>query len=396
MNILFVSDFIFNPIIGGTERVTDILSRELVNVGYKVFYLCGPVSNSSYLDYDFPAEVHLLPEPGGYDNNVNCCFLKEIVSRCNIDIVINQRGWVPYFDRVIDLNIPVVNVVHTTLGGFVQLNMNLLFRHEKDFIGYAKYSVKIAIYPIYIFIKWIHFWHILLSHYRHIAKTSKAIIFLSNHYAELFNKIITNISTSCYVGSIPNPTPLPAQYEINEKEKILLYVGRLTRAEKRPDRLLKVWERLHLKFLDWKLVFVGDGEERLVLEEYAYKYNLKNVTFVGEKRNVNDYYKKASFICLTSNFEGWGMSLVEGMSYGCVPIVFNSFQAASDIIEDSVDGILVRPYSIKEYSNKLEEIMLDDSIRAQMSKAASYKALLFSPANIMKKWDALFNRLISS
>ena len=80
MNILFVSDFIFNPIIGGTERVTDILSRELVNVGYKVFYLCGPVSNSSYLDYDFPAEVHLLPEPGGYDNNVNCCFLKEIVS----------------------------------------------------------------------------------------------------------------------------------------------------------------------------------------------------------------------------------------------------------------------------------------------------------------------------
>ena len=135
MNILFVSDFIFNPIIGGTERVTDILSRELVNVGYKVFYLCGPVSNSSYLDYDFPAEVHLLPEPGGYDNNVNCCFFKEIVSRCNIDIVINQRGWVPYFDRVIDLNIPVVNVVHTTLGGFVQLNMNLLFRHEKDFIG---------------------------------------------------------------------------------------------------------------------------------------------------------------------------------------------------------------------------------------------------------------------
>ena len=45
-----------------------------------------------------------------------------------------------------------------------------------------------------------------------------------------------------------------------------------------------------------------------------------------------DYYKKASFICLTSNFEGWGMSLVEGMSYGCVPIVLNSFQATDAFI----------------------------------------------------------------
>ena len=43
MNILFVSDSPFNPILGGLERVTDVLARELQNRGHTINYLCGKI-----------------------------------------------------------------------------------------------------------------------------------------------------------------------------------------------------------------------------------------------------------------------------------------------------------------------------------------------------------------
>ena len=67
------------------------------------------------------------------------------------------------------------------------------------------------------------------------------------------------------------------------------------------------------------------------MQQKVKSYNLKNVFFEGRQSDVAQYYKKASFICLTSNFEGWGMVLTEGMQYGCIPMTFNNYGAAYEI-----------------------------------------------------------------
>lgn len=47
---------------------------------------------------------------------------------------------------------------------------------------------------------------------------------------------------------------------------------------------------------------------------------------------------------MASAFEGFGLVLVEAMSYGVVPMAFNSFSNCSDIIDDDKNGILVTPF----------------------------------------------------
>ncbi|WP_373730662.1 glycosyltransferase, partial [Bacteroides heparinolyticus] len=52
----------------------------------------------------------------------------------------------------------------------------------------------------------------------------------------------------------------------------------------------------------------------------------KQRTLCPRLRNSRD----ASILCLTSDFEGWGMVLTEAMTFGAIPVVFESFASVKD------------------------------------------------------------------
>lgn len=60
MNILFVNDIPFNPIGGGLERVTDILTKEQLRRGHTIYYLYCKLrpKRQILLDYQFPVRVY--------------------------------------------------------------------------------------------------------------------------------------------------------------------------------------------------------------------------------------------------------------------------------------------------------------------------------------------------
>ena len=174
---------------------------------------------------------------------------------------------------------------------------------------------------------------------------------------------------------------------------MILYVGRLDRIEKSPLRLIKIWEKLYKKHPDWKLVLVGGGEYMGTMVNYVNSHHIRRVYFEGSQTDVLSYYQKASFICLTSNYEGWGMALTEGMQYGCIPFTFNSYGAASDIIEDKVSGCLIRPFSLRDYAKRLSKLMQDEALRVQMSREAQKKVQEFDSENVVAMWDGLFKSL---
>ena len=70
------------------------------------------------------------------------------------------------------------------------------------------------------------------------------------------------------------PTQEPAK---TPKEKIVLYAGRFQRCHKRIDRLLKIWKRIEQQNPEWRLVIVGDGEERGDLEKQARRLKLQPI-----------------------------------------------------------------------------------------------------------------------
>ena len=102
-----------------------------------------------------------------------------------------------------------------------------------------------------------------------------------------------------------------------QREKRVVYVGRLTYWDKRLDRLLAVWERIYQRFPEWRLCFVGEGEESVNLRKIVADKGVQRVEFLGWHNNPTQFYRTSEIVCMTSASEGCPMALLEAQQCGC-------------------------------------------------------------------------------
>ena len=393
MNLLFVNDIPFNPFAGGLERVTDVLVKELLKRGYTIYYLSAKVNSlqNSLLNYEYPVPLYQLPNYGLFENDGNITFYKNLQKELRIDVVINQRGIGGYFNSMLSITTTkLVSVIHSTPEGNILLYSNRITDLSAPYLINLKRIIKRSVMLPY--------WRKKAmkerkSKYNELAFYSDAIVTLSERCIGIMKSFI-DIPFNARIISIPNPNTFNSpNVLLKQKQKTIIYVGRLTKLEKEPLRLLKIWKILHNNFPNWKLKIIGEGEEKENMRKYVENKRLNNVFFEGAQFDVMKYYKEASFVCLTSNFEGWGMVLTEGMQYGCIPFTFNNYGAAFDIIDDGLNGCLISAFDIKEYANRLSELMSNELKRLKMSKAAIDKVKKFSVEKVADKWEELFMNL---
>jgi glycosyltransferase involved in cell wall biosynthesis len=72
---------------------------------------------------------------------------------------------------------------------------------------------------------------------------------------------------------------------------------------------------------------------------------------------------------LPSYYEGLPMSLLEAMAWGLAPIC-TPIGSIPEYIEDGVNGLLVRPGDVEELAEKIECVVLDGNLRAQLGQRA--------------------------
>lgn len=90
------------------------------------------------------------------------------------------------------------------------------------------------------------------------------------------------------------------------------------------------------------------------------------------------------------------MVLTEAMTFGVVPVAFNSYAAITDIIDDGKNGLLVPPFSHKEFARKLGSLMKDEELRREMSKNCVQYVRRFDIQNVADEWENAFDRLKST
>ena len=384
--ILCVYPTPFNPQVGGVERVTDLLAKKFIQCGYKILYL-HHVHNELLMDYDFPATVYFFP-CSDYHSHENVVFYHNFLREHNVDIIINQCGL--FEDSELYLNIgnnkcKTISVLHNSpMLNYEHLASEELVLKDNSFIGLLKLFARFCLYPR---IKRSYL-RSRRKHYDFLFPNSDKVCLLSESYIAEFEMYYKSYDRYKVVA-IPNPCSFePKQCE---KKKKLLYVGRLDKGQKRPDRLLRIWKKLYKKFPDWEMVIVGDGKEKDRLEKQAKK--MDRIFFVGFQA-PEQYYRDASIFCMTSNFEGFPMVLPEAMAFATIPFSFDSFSAVHDIIEDGRTGVFVKPFSIKEYANKLASLMSDEERRIQYSNNCLTDVTRFRIETIVELWEDLFKELI--
>lgn len=235
---------------------------------------------------------------------------------------------------------------------------------------------------------------VTIASMRYVYRYSHRYVVLSESFIDLF-KNYTRLPNAAKLSVIGNPLTINADgfaYDFQEKEKVILYVGRIDHIQKRVERIVEVWKSLAVKLPDWKLEIVGDGPERKRLEAMVLRDSIPRVSFEGFQ-DTADYYKRASILLLTSEYEGFGLVIVEAMAFACVPVVYGSYSAVYDIIENGKDGYIVpTPFDPGCYSSYVEALAQDGEKRHALSKAAVRSAENFSLNSVLLRWERLLEK----
>ncbi len=155
---------------------------------------------------------------------------------------------------------------------------------------------------------------------------------------------------------------------------VILFVGKLIE-KKRPFDLLKAYKNLeNIKTQEHKnisLIFVGDGNLRRDLENYAQSHNLKNVHFVGFKNQTElpEYYALSDIFVLPSGIgETWGLVVNEAMCFSLPVIVSDMVGCALDLIKENQNGFIFPLGNIEKLAEYLKELILNENKRKIFSE----------------------------
>ncbi|MCO6025922.1 glycosyltransferase [Prevotella cerevisiae] len=378
--------------IGGVEVVTSVLANKFVAEGYHVSIFAFASSEHS-IESRLDKRVRLYILRNLVCSEENVYSMRAVMLEEHVHIVINQWGLPVVPIRVAQkaakgLNVKFISVYHNSpdKNGRLQ-SVDIELAHATSTFKYLYLKCK----------RWA--FHAITSWgMRYNYKHSDLYMVLSPSFVDKF-KDFTGIRNPRHLVVQTNPVTIDVKgysYNPTEKKKEILFVGRLDFIQKRVSRVLDTWKVLEGNYPDWNLTIVGDGEERSQLEQQAKSLKLERVNFEGFQSPL-EYYKRASILVLTSEFEGFPLVLAEAMSFGVIPVVYESFAAVRDIINQGKDGIIVPKingtFSAEEMARGVESVIKDLEGTHAMPLAAMEKSKQYSLDEIYKSWMKLLEKL---
>ena len=177
------------------------------------------------------------------------------------------------------------------------------------------------------------------------------------------------------------------------ENKIALSVGRMTEA-KRQWILIDLWDRIvnHHNIKDWTLHLVGDGNLKETYIKKIKDLNLESyIKILPPKKEVEDYYKEASLFLLTSQSEGFGMVILEAMSFGVPCVSYDCPAGPRDMITDGLDGFLVEFDNFAELEKATLELINNEAKMIEFGNQAFEASKKWNDDNILAEWKKLLN-----
>ncbi len=193
---------------------------------------------------------------------------------------------------------------------------------------------------------------------------------------------------------IPNPKPFESGERSKSPSQIALVVGKQS-YQKGYDRLLEIWKLVSEKHTDWKLEVYGKLDSTLGLELKSEQLGITDkVNFYPPTKDIHEKYKEASIYLMTSRYEGFGMVLIEAMSFGIPCVSFDCPYGPSDIISNKKDGLVIKNGDIKSFSDAVIKLIEQEELRQMMGSNAIENVQKYNIDVIGQQWDNLFKEMV--
>ena len=157
-------------------------------------------------------------------------------------------------------------------------------------------------------------------------------------------------------------------------QRVILFAAKLQRRKRAVD-LLAAFARLVSDLRDssrYCLVFVGEGEERAALEDFARRGGLDRVRFRGfvKQTEMPRYYDLADVFVLPSEREPWGLVVNEAMNFSKPVVASVDVGAAADLVEHGRSGFVYPVGDTGALSSWLRAVLENEGLRTAMGNRA--------------------------
>ncbi len=159
---------------------------------------------------------------------------------------------------------------------------------------------------------------------------------------------------------------------------IILMASRLT-AEKNIGLAIEAMKKVVKIYPKTGLIIVGDGPKEKNLKACSSKIKA-NVIFESWTEDLASYYKTADLFLLTSNYEGYGRTVVEAMAGGC-PVIMTNVGLAGEVLIDKKDGIIVPAGNKAKLIEAIFNLMEDSELRRRLVEN-NQKTMAFWPTRV--------------
>ena len=374
---------------GGVERVIMNLAKPLTACGHRIFMFVHILHEERLENEELP--ITYIKIPYKVKKSGNYPVVLEAVKQHDIKVLFTLSQYPKYLAELKATGLCcIVHVLHGTPFYEKAQKFGKITQPQKFSIGFwlKKHLLYIPKYKLGYYD-----WK-LARKYKKVYNNSDAYGVLFDGYGKQIAKALNIDYETSHLYTLQNPIPEVKYDGAATRQKRIIYVGRLTYWDKRLDRLLAVWEKLHLKFPDWELCFVGDGADEGNLRKIVAEKSLQRVHFLGWHNNPSEFFKTSEIMCMTSIVEGCPMALLEAQQCGCATIAFNCSAGIEEMLSPNWEsGVYVPNGDIDAYADALSRLMSDEALRRKIQSNGPINVKRFSVEKSVEQYDALIKKL---
>lgn len=330
--------FLTNIDTGGAEKFCVDLCNTQVSFSGTEIFLCV----LDHLNEDQPLIKQISPKiklislnkKGGYSLKIIFKIFK-LLNKINPDIIhVNGRALIYTSLAILLKRIPSIYTVHTLANK----------EYNKYFKMYNKFLF--TFFP---------------KLFTPVAISQTVLKTIQKTYGKQYNEVVYNGSSELKTTSALENVKNNIEFLKNNKETLVfLYIGRIA-PEKNTLLLIEAFNNLLDENMNIILCIIG--YDTTPQQDYLPQCKNKNkypdkIKFLGRKENIADYLTYVDANCMTSTYEGLGITALEAFSMG-VPVLSTPSGGPSDIIVSGINGYVSKEVSVESYLNIVKSFILN-------------------------------------
>ena len=231
-----------------------------------------------------------------------------------------------------------------------------------------------------------------------VYSKANAVVTLSDAIGQIVNeslgiKLNYSVIPSAKTGFSFNSGEVQSIRSRLKGDFVVGHIGTLDDSHKGQLQIIETARRLSASHPEICFVLVGEGRDFELFKQQTAA--LDNIALVGLVDNVGDYLKAFDIFLFPSRHEGLGSILLDALDFG-LPVIATDVGGISEIIENGVNGFLVKPDAIDDICESILGLYSESTLMEQIARANTEKAKSYTVGTMADKYVQIYQRILTN